>query len=114
MDMPSEEEWPDADDPGEPSMAPLRELFRLLPNSLERGGKVDFRNLSDDELRRLRESAEQLLDASIDGIAAIGGLLDWSMALENRPCEIYGWRLGLLLKMVAELMTICREVESAT
>ena len=110
MDMPPEEDWPDADDPGEPSMRALRDLFRLLPNALARGGKVDLAHLSEEERLRLHQSADQLLDASIEALTAIGGLLDSSMTRENRPCEIYGWRLGLLLEMIAELMTLCREV----
>lgn len=111
MEFPPEEECHDFDEPGEPSTRALRDLLRLVPRTIVHKSQLDMTRLTEEERTRLKESADEVLTASIQALTAIGGLLDWSVTQENRPCEIYSWRLGLLLQMIGELMTLCREVE---
>ena len=111
MDFTPEEECNDFDEPGEPSTRALRELLRLVPQTIVHNSQLDMSRLTEEERTRLKESADEVLTASVQAIIGIGGLLDWSVTRENRPCELYSWRLGLLLQMIGELMALCREVE---
>lgn len=111
MHFPPEEECPDFDEPGEPSTHALRELLRLIPTTVVQNGELDLTRLTDEERAQLQRSAADLHQTALHALTAIGELLEHVMRRRHIPDEIYGWRLGLLLKLIAELMAMCREVE---